>query len=84
MKVCGILESVVDNTEHVFNPAIREFQVCETGFRTEQEAEQSLIDNGWKNAPLGHLLFALGNGAWIHKADERVRYVFEMEVGDAS
>ena len=90
MKVFVILEGVIDNTYRICNPAIREFHVCETGFRTLGDAEQSLIDSGWRNDMETHVQWALGAGAWVHEPDpddvdeddqpkERVRYVFETE-----
>lgn len=92
MRVYGILEGVIDNTWRYCDPAIHMFDVCKSGFRSEQEAAQSLIDTGWTNAVPNYVKLALGTDVWVRPDDEEpetdedgmpinnVRYIFEMEV----
>lgn len=94
MRVWGIVEGTVENTYRICNPAIRDVDVCETGFLSELDACQSLIDTGWRIPPELHVQWALGSGAWVRRDDGdetdedgqpivRVRYVFEMEVPES-
>jgi hypothetical protein len=95
MRVYGILEGVVDSAIRICDPALRMVHVCESGFVTEDEAAQSLIDDGWINHYPSYIAMTLGNDVWLRPlSDERekdedgfeveqVRYIFEMEVDDA-
>lgn len=95
MKVYGILEGIVENTYRLGDPAIRMLNVCESGFRTYDEAAESLIATGWKNNYPPYVAMTLGGGVWLRPGDEerekdedgyeveQVRYIFEVEVDDA-
>lgn len=92
MKVYGILEGVLESTYRYGDPGIHRFDVCESGFLSEGEAVQSLIDTGWTNDTPLYVKAAIGSDAWVRPEDEeremgedfrpveRVRYIFEMEV----
>ena len=86
MKVYGILEGVLESTYQYGDPSIHQFDVCESGFLSEGEAAQSLIDTGWTNDVPRYVKAAIGGDAWVRpeceerEMGERVRYIFEMEV----
>lgn len=94
MKVYGIIDGIVDNAMRLGDPSIHMFEICETGFLTEEEACDSLIVTGWTNAVPNYVKAHLGAGVWVRPSEEgrekdeegyeveHVRYIFEIEVAD--
>lgn len=92
MKVYGVFEGVLESTYRYGDPGIHRFDVCESGFLSDEEAVQSLIDTGWTNDVPRYVKAAIGGDAWVRPEGEeremdedsrhitRVRYIFEMGV----
>ena len=90
MRAYVIVEGRIYSTIYMGNPVLIDVGVCETGFLTEGDAVQSLINTGWVEPPW-YVKFNLGSNAWVRPEEEEreedqdgpinmVRYVAEVEI----